>query len=87
MELFHDFCQDKCQKVFKEKMFKNHSESFPDCQNVFSQSLVFILFIYKVVAVTMNKLNMLLAGSQRWKQPKNVNFKPIIRGPKSEIFD
>ena len=37
-----------------------------------------------VVQVT---LNMAEYGSQRPDQPENVNFEPIIRGLKSDIFD
>ena len=50
------FAKTSAKRFLKKKCLKtiqNHS-LFPDCQNVFSQSLVFILFIYKVVAVTMN---------------------------------
>ena len=37
-----------------------------------------------VVEVT---LNMVEYGSQRPDQPQNVNFEPIIRGLKTDIFD
>ena len=45
---------------------------------------VFFLYIYIVVEVTMN---MAEYGSRRSQQPANVNFEPIIRGLKSDIFD
>ena len=37
-----------------------------------------------VVEVTLNRAEY---GSQRSDQPENVNFEPIIRGLKSDIFD
>ena len=40
--------------------------------------------MYIVVEVTMN---MAEYGSRRPQQPAKVNFEPIIRGLKSEIFD
>ena len=32
-------------------------------------------------------MNMIEYGSQRSEQPENVNFEPIIRGLKSDIFN
>ena len=40
--------------------------------------------VYIVVEMTMN---MAKYGSRRSQQPENVNFEPIIRGLKSDIFD
>ena len=40
--------------------------------------------MYMVVEVTLNTAEY---GSQRLDQPENVNFEPIIRGLKSDIFD
>ena len=48
----------------------------------FKHSLSFILCI--VVEVTLNRAEY---GSQRSDQPENVNFEPIMRGLKSDIFD
>ena len=42
------------------------------------------MYIYAEVEVTMN---MAKYGSQRSQQPDDVNFEPIIRGLKSDIFD
>ena len=39
--------------------------------------------LFIVVEVTMNVAEY---GSQRSDQPENVNFEPIIRGLKSDIF-
>ena len=50
----------------------------------FAHSLSFVLFIYIVVEVTMN---MAENGGQQSQQPAKVNFEPIIRGLKSNIFD
>ena len=43
-----------------------------------------LYYVYIVVEVTMN---MAKYGSRQSQQPENVNFGPIIRGLKSEIFD
>ena len=32
-------------------------------------------------------MNMAKSGSRRSQQPENVNFEPILRGLKSDIFD
>ena len=40
--------------------------------------------VYIVVEVTLNRAEY---GSRRSQQPANVNFRPIIRGLKSDIFD
>ena len=53
-------------------------------QNVFLQIVLALYYICIVVEVTMN---MAEYGSQRPEQPANVNFEPIIRGPKSDTFD
>ena len=42
------------------------------------------MYIDRVVEVTMNTAEY---GSQRSDQPENVNFEPITRGLKSNIFD
>ena len=42
-----------------------------------------LYYVYIVVEVTMN---MAKYGSRRSQQPENVNFEPIIRGLKSDIF-
>ena len=43
-----------------------------------------LYYVYIVVEVTLNRAEY---GSQRSDQPENVNFEPIIRGLKSDIFD
>ena len=58
---------------------KRHSLTVKTC---FAHSLSFILCI--VVEVTLNRAEY---GSQRPDQPENVNFEPITRGLKSDIFD
>ena len=68
-------------KVFwRKKSFKNHLESLPDCQNIISA----LYYIDIVVGVTLNRAEY---ASRRSQQPKNVNFEPIKRGLKSDIFD
>ena len=49
--------------------------------NNIALSLSFLSCI--VVEVTLNRTEY---GSQRLDQPENVNFEPIIRGLKSDIF-
>ena len=48
-----------------------------------ANSLSFIRCIYIVVEVTLNRAKY---GSQRSEEPVNVNFEPIIRGLKGDIF-
>ena len=48
----------------------------------FAHSLNFILCIYSSVIINMAKY-----GSRRSQLPENVNFEPIIRGLKSDLFD
>ena len=62
-------------------MLKNHPESLPDCQIAFCKQ--FELYIM-VVEVTKN---MNEYRSRRSQQPENVNFAPIIRGLRIDIFD
>ena len=42
------------------------------------------IFFKYFVEVTLNKAEY---GFQRSDQPENVNFEPIIRGPKNDNFD
>ena len=62
-------------------LLKTHLESLPDCRNEFCTQ--FELYII-VVEVTLNRAKY---GSQRSDQPENVNFEPIKRGLKNDIFD
>ena len=50
----------------------------------FALSLGFILCTYSRIGDYEHGQ---IVGSQRPKLPKNVNFEPIIRGLKSDIFD
>ena len=43
-----------------------------------------LYYVYIVVEVTLNRAKY---GSQQSDQPENVNFKPIVWGLKSDIFD
>ena len=65
-------------KFFKYYFLKTHLESIPAIAKMrFAQSLSFMLWTW---------MNMAVAG-RRSEQPQNVNFEPISRGLKSDIFD
>ena len=40
--------------LLKNDFFKNHIESFPDCENVFCTLVWALYYVYIVVEVTMN---------------------------------
>ena len=71
-------CPKEFSIFFGCKNTSNHSLNAHMC---FAHTLVFILYI--VIEVTMNMAK--YATNQQ--QPKNVNFEPIIRGLKDDIFD
>ena len=72
--------------ILKNDSFKNHLESFPDCENLltYSLSLGFLLCIYSSWDDFEHGS---IVGSQRPDLLMNVNFEPIIRGLKSDIFE
>ena len=53
-------------------------------QRVTWTAFAILAMLYIVVEVTMN---MAKYGSRRSQQPENVNFEPIIKGLKSDVFD
>ena len=75
--------EKKYQKDHGMNRVKNHLESLPDCQNAFC-SWCELYIMYIVVEVTLNRPE---NGSQRSDQPEIVNFEPIIRGLKGDVFD
>ena len=72
--------QDFFSSIFCLKAIWNHSLTSKTRLHIVWASY----YIYLVVELTMN---MAEYGSRRSKQHKNVNFEPIIRGLKSDIFE
>ena len=66
-------------------LLKNHLQSLPTAKIRFAHSLSFKICIYK--CSSWGDINTAEYASRRPQQPTNVNFEPITRGLKSDIFD